>query len=50
MHLAFPKSWFDALGLVSLLDSGDRVRNRTYGGVGGRRGVTAPPTYAGNKI
>ena len=46
MNDAFPKSFFDHLGLVSLLDTGSassafmnrRIRNRTYGGVGGRRG------------
>ena len=42
-----PKSWFDRMGLVSLLDTqrrfsscfmNRRMRNRTSGGVGGRRG------------
>ena len=42
MNAAFPKRWFDALGLVSLLDTEQRLqrcscncrmRNRTYGGV-----------------
>ena len=46
MNAAFPKSFFDRLGLVSLLDTATtpvcsmnrRMRNRTSGGVGGRRG------------
>jgi len=47
MNLAFPKSYFDALGMYSFVDSllayrnGLRtavVRNRMPGGVGGRRG------------
>ena len=47
MHAAFPKSYFDRCGLLSLLDQrlrfqldfmNRRIRNRTYGGVGGRRG------------
>jgi len=47
MHVAFPKKFFDGLGLVSLLDmrvsrsstflTNRRIRNRTFGGVGGRR-------------
>ena len=45
MNQAFPKLYFDRLGLVSLLDTmrrlcsmNRRMRNRTSGGVGGRRG------------
>ncbi len=45
-HAAYPKSWFDRMGLVSLLDTqrrfssgfmNRRMPNGTYGGVGGRR-------------
>ena len=46
MNEAFPRSFFDKLGLVSLLDqlhqlsviliTNRRIRNRTYGGVRGR--------------
>ncbi len=47
MHRGYPKSYFDQLGLVSLLDQYQHlnlatrtavVRNRMPGGVGGRRG------------
>ena len=47
MNQAFPKTCFDRLGLVSLLDTmqrlqcasmNRRMRNRTSGGVGGRQG------------
>jgi hypothetical protein len=46
MHAAFPKSWFERMGLVSLLDTlqpparfmNRRMRNRSSGDVGGRRG------------
>ena len=47
MHAAFPKAYFDRLGLVSLLTEQRRfqrfsrtavVRNRMPGGVGGRQG------------
>ncbi len=50
MNTAFPKRFFDALGLVSLLDTkappalfmNRRMRNRTYGGVRGRGGNPVP--------
>jgi len=47
MHAAYPKAWFDAQGLASLVDThrrfqscfmNRRMRNRTSGGVRGRRG------------
>ena len=53
MNAALPKRYFDEQGLVSLHSRhrmlagcfvNRRIRNRTYGGVGGPVGVTPPPT------
>jgi hypothetical protein len=38
MNDAFRKSFFDNLGLVSLIDHLRRFQSALHGGVGGRRG------------